>query len=361
MNLNAIIARIYEHLENDDVEKAVMACLRVARHSKDYLNAAGFMRELNPNKDEVGRLVYDDTSHLAKEAQEFVWTKSLDRWLTTHNLDFSFEDDDHLPEGDRRTVLKVAVGEIEAELDQWEKSIADMALPPSMGAFDTAAFTDRFIGEKARMRLRIKGLQTIKARIKARCLNYAIQMERQLAAQQETQGFLDAVQNEVNNYFKARSEDVYVKLQKAARLTSSSDAEDASLLLTEVRRALKAAADHFYPPADNPVACADGIERKLDDSKYMNRLQEFLAGRVGSTGASELLTAELDSFASFIRRLDKVASKGVHAMVTFAEARQGLVGLYFFLFNVIQHLSQGGGARLSDSPPPEGSNDARVR
>jgi hypothetical protein len=35
-----------------------------------------------------------------------------------------------------------------------------------------------------------------------------------------------------------------------------------------------------------------------------------------------------------------MASKGVHASVTLAESKQGLVGLYFFLFNVSQHLSQ---------------------
>jgi hypothetical protein len=35
-----------------------------------------------------------------------------------------------------------------------------------------------------------------------------------------------------------------------------------------------------------------------------------------------------------------MASKDVHAPVTLAEAKQGLVGLYFFLFNVCQHLSQ---------------------
>jgi hypothetical protein len=42
----------------------------------------------------------------------------------------------------------------------------------------------------------------------------------------------------------------------------------------------------------------------------------------------------------FLSRLNEMASKGVHASVTLAEAKQGLVGLYFFLFNVCQHLSQ---------------------
>jgi hypothetical protein len=339
MDVGAVIARIYEHLENDDVEKAVMACLRASRHSKDYLNAAGFMRELHPDKDEVGRMIYDDTNHLTKDAQKFVWEKSLDRWLNTHDLGFSFENDAHLPKGEQRTVLKVAAGEIEHELDQWEKSISDMTVPAGMAAFDTAAFTDRFLAEKAQMRLRIKALQTIKARLKTRCLNYAIQMERQLASQREAEGFLTTVQNEVNNYFKARSDEVFSKLQKAASLSASAELEDASLLLTEVRRTLKAAADHFYPPLDKPVTCSDGVQRILDDAKYMNRLHEFIAQSMSSSSATELLAAELEALSLFTRRLDKIASKGVHSSVTFAEARQGLVGLYFFLFNVTQHLT----------------------
>jgi hypothetical protein len=91
-----------------------------------------------------------------------------------------------------------------------------------------------------------------------RCLNYAIQIERQLDLQRKNQGFLDLVQNDVNNFFKARSEDVYLKLQKPAELATSREIENAPLLLTEVRRALKAAADYFYPPTAEKVTCGDG-------------------------------------------------------------------------------------------------------
>lgn len=122
--------------------------------------------------------------------------------------------------------------------------------------------------EKAALRLQITAIQTIKSRLKARCLNYAIQMERQLGLQHKSQGFLDAAQNEVNNFFKARSEDVYLKLQKATQLAASKDLEDCALLLTEVRRALKAAADFFYTSAEGMVICADGKERLMGGEQY---------------------------------------------------------------------------------------------
>ena len=340
MDYDKALARIHEHLEEDHVEKAVMGCLRVARGAKDYLNAAIFMRELYPDRKEVGRVLFDDVSHLTKEAQKFIWQTSLNRWLEAHTFDFNFPDDEDVDDGDKQNVLKIAVGEIDPELDQWERSIADMTLPAGMDPFDAAAFTDRFTREKAEIRLRMKALQTIKARLKTRCLNYAIEIERQLASQRQSQGFLETVQNEVNNFFKARSDEVFLKLQKAAQLSTSTDPEDASLLLTEVRRALKAVADYFYPPIAGEVTCTDGKQRLLGEEQYMNRLQEFLAARLARSTAKDLLQAELDHLAAFIRRLNEMASKGVHASATMEESKQGLVGLYFFLFNICQHLSR---------------------
>jgi hypothetical protein len=341
------LARIYENLEEDRVESAVMGCLRVARTVKDYLNAAIFLRELYPSKTEVVRALYDDMSHLNKEAKKFLFEKSLERWIELHTLDFSFpsndgEDDADEPEGERRTLFKVAAGELDAKRQQAERAIADMAVPSGMAPFDTAAFTDWLLHEKSFIRLQITAIDTVKARLKARCLNYAIEIERQVKLQRSGQGFVEDLQNRVNNFFKARSQNVYLKLQKAAQLGASREAEDFSLLLTEVRRALKAAADFFYPPVSGKVRCADGIERLLGDEQYLNRLQEFLSHRFARSTAKELMSAELDHLNAFLRRLNDMASKGVHAPVSLAESKQGLVGLYFFLSNLCRHLSQDG-------------------
>lgn len=192
-----------------------------------------------------------------------------------------------------------------------------------MGEFDTAAFTDLFVSQKSDIRTRIKAVSTIKARLKTRCLNYAIGIERQLELQKKGQGFLEAVQNDVHNYFKAHSDDVFVKLQKAAQLAASTELEDFALLLTEVRRALKASADYFYPAVPGNVMCADGIERALGDEQYLNRLHEFVSRRLARSTSRDLLAAELEHLATFFRRLNDMASKGVHGPVTLAESKQG--------------------------------------
>jgi hypothetical protein len=337
MDYAKVIDRIYEHIENGHVDKAVMGCLRIARHLKDYLYAAVFLREMYPNKKELVRVLYDDTSHLKEEAQKFLYEKSLEYWLDTHSLDFSLATDDY---GEDPNVLVIGAGEFDPELEQWERSIQDMAVPTGMGEFDTAAFTDRYNNQKAQIRLRIKAIQTVKERLRTRCLNYAIRIERQLEAQRKAQSFLEQAQNDVNNYFKAHSEDVYTKLQKAAQLVDSDNPEDLSLLLTQVRRAIKAAADFFYPPRDQVVKCSDGTERVLGDEQYLNRLQEFLANRLAKSSSRDLLRAELDHLAVFARRLNDIASKGVHATVSFSEAKQGLLGLYLFMYNLCSHLDE---------------------
>jgi hypothetical protein len=57
------------------------------------------------------------------------------------------------------------------------------------------------------------------------------------------------------------------------------------------------------------------------------------------------MRAEVDLLSTFFRKLNDIASKGVHANVTAQEAKQGMVGLYMFLYNVIARLQN-----ASDAP-----------
>ena len=126
MDFHKTLERIYEHLEEDRVENAVMGCLRVARANKDHLNSAIFLRELYPSKAEVVRVLIDELAPLKPEARQFILTTSAERWLALHTLEtYTSPEDMKKPEGDRRNVFTVSVGEIQSELDQWEKSIGD--------------------------------------------------------------------------------------------------------------------------------------------------------------------------------------------------------------------------------------------
>jgi len=347
MDYSNAIERIYDHLENDQVEKAVLLCLRVARNLQDHLNAMIFLRDLNPDKQQLMRAFREDTAKLNDQAAEYVWKRAGELWLQSRVLGFTFDGKDDVEDGEKRDVLTVGVSEIDAEIEQMEKCINDLTLPAGMEPFDLAAFTDRYNNQKTGYRLRIKANRLIRGRIKTRCLNYAVSLERQLEGQKKTDQFLHGIQTEVNNYFRIRCEDVYVKIQKASQLVASNDPEDQSLLLTEVRRSIKAVADYFYPAVREPVMCSDGKQRNLDDEKYLNRLEEYVAKEFPKGSSSELLEAEVKVLTAFVRRLNDISSKGVHANVPTDEAKQGLLGLYMFLYNLI--------AKLQLKAPPEKS------
>jgi hypothetical protein len=333
-----LIQRIFDHVENGDVDKAARAALRLSRQIGDHINTAIFLHELVGDREEIIRVIYDDTSHLNREAQEFIYKNSFERWLKSRTLSFSFSGDDENQEP--RNCLAISVGELPEDLRQCEKYITDKKIPPTMGEFDTAAFTDRYDLIKSQLRLRIRAINTIKDQVLNRCLIFAIGVEKQLAAQRKTVNFLQSAQNEVQNFFKSRSEDVYQKLQKANQLVDSDSIEDLSLLLTQIRRAIKAAADYFLPPEKSARQCSDGVERTLGDEQYLNRLHEFVYTTFPRSTSTDLLRAELDYLLVFARRLNDISSKGVHANVTEAEAKQGFLGLYLFLFNVCQRLER---------------------
>lgn len=331
-----LLERIFGYVEQSEVEKAVRACLRLSRHIGDHMSTALFLHELFEDRKEIIRVLYEETNHLKEDAQRYVYQQSLERWIQSRTLPFGIGVNP--ADGESKNVLVTPVGEFSADIEQCEKSIADLALPAGMGEYDTAAFTDRHNEMKGQFRLRIRAINTIKSRVLNHCLNFAIHVEKQLQAQEKSVAFLQAAQNEVQNYFKSRSEDVYEKLQKANQLVDSSGAEDHSLLLTQVRRAIKAVADHFYPPESTAKRCADGVERTLGDEQYLNRLHEFIYTRFPRSTSTELLRAELEYLLVFAKRLNDVASKGVHASVSTNEAKQGFLGLYLFLYNICMRL-----------------------
>ncbi len=94
MNYIEAINRVYEHLENDSVDKAVMACLRISRNLKDHFYTAVFLREMVPNNKEFMNIIYEDIQHLKKEAQKFIYNQSREYWLETHSVGYSLGKDE---------------------------------------------------------------------------------------------------------------------------------------------------------------------------------------------------------------------------------------------------------------------------
>jgi hypothetical protein len=334
MEKKQLIERIYNHVESGDTDKASIACLRLARKVGDSFSTIVFLRELYPDQDQFEVAFYEEAQNLNTKAKEFLWKTTAKRWLDERTLDFSISTDS------TKNVLAMGVGEMVREVEQLRSSIDDLELPEGMGEYDTAAFTDRHLGLKVQARLKIKACQTILERVRTRCLDYATRIERQIAAADVASDLMARLQIDVQNYYAERCDSAYKKLRKADSLIGSAEPEDHALLLTSIRRAVKAVADHHFPPKPDPQVCLDGQIHELGDQQYLNRLQEFCSSLAPSSASGLLLQAELDYLAVFIRKLHEVASKGVHDEVSSLEAKQGLLGLYMFLSNLIAKLEQ---------------------
>ncbi len=330
-----LIDRIYDHVENGDTDKAVFACFRLSKNVGDTFNTIIFLRELYPDNKQLMSSFHDETNHLKDDAIKFLWKTTGEHWMEERTLR------DSLPGADPdKTVLGLGIGEMQKEILHLGETISNLNIPDGLEGYDAAAFTDRYDTTKTQFRLRVGAITTIQERIRTRCLTYASQIERRLKSQANPNNFLSDVQNTVNNFFATHSDEAYGRLQKASSLVNSSNTEDHALLLTSVRRAISAVADYFYPPQKEKVSCSDGIKRLMGTEQYLNRLHEFCKVTFKSSTSNELVNAELDYLIAFGRKLNDIASKGVHSEVSSSEAKQGLIGLYMFLFNIIQKIEK---------------------
>lgn len=330
MNENLLlIQKIYDAIENRKIDKTVFLCIRLSRNINDIRNTVLFLHEIftgNEFKKEFALEVieYD------KEFQTKLHIITLDDWISSRTLSYSLTDDP------KQNVMTSTIGEIQSELKQLPKTIENLNIPTGMEAFDAAAFTDRYDEQKSMLRLRYSAITSILEGIRSRALSYASRVEKQIKIQKNQNNFLDDVQNKVNNYFYDNSEDIYLKLQKASNLVKSTDIEDASLLLTIIRKILNSVSDYYYPPKKESILCSDGITRKLGKEQYLNRLFEFCNVTFDKSTSKELIKIDLE----FAKKLNDIASKGVHTNSTFFEAKQGLVGIYMLLFNIIQKIEE---------------------
>jgi hypothetical protein len=336
MNTQELVERVYDHVEKGEVDKAVFACVRLSRSINDLIPLFIFLRELSASDDQYMADLVQETHTLNEEARQYLYKTAQDSWLKRRTLEVP-DSNNRRDEGSEKT-LTGGIADLQRDVELFTGAIKDMELPSGMGEFDTAAFTDRYVDRKLAYRGRMRLSNVVIERVRTLCWNYASRVEKQLAIQAGNVHFLTVVQDTVNNFFAARSSETYEKLMKASALVGTTGAEDSALLLTTVRRAIKAVADHFYPPSTDEVLCSDGKKRKMGDEQYLNRLEQFCRGLLTSSTSDELAKSELDYLLAFIRRLNDLSSKGVHTEVTPAEAKQGLIGLYMFLSNVIHRI-----------------------
>ena len=65
MDEHTLIERVYDHVESGAVDKAAVACLRLARKVGDSFSVIIFLRELYPDRHQLKVAFLDETQHPA--------------------------------------------------------------------------------------------------------------------------------------------------------------------------------------------------------------------------------------------------------------------------------------------------------
>ena len=94
MEMQEIIDRVYTYVETGEIDKAVIACLRLARKVGDTFNVIMFLRELRPDTHQLKTSFVQEAQHLNEEARNRLWKDTQDRWIEERTLEYGLDPDD---------------------------------------------------------------------------------------------------------------------------------------------------------------------------------------------------------------------------------------------------------------------------
>ena len=129
---------------------------------------------------------------------------------------------------------------------------------------------------------------------------------------------------------------VLAQFQSAYERADKGDPEALTHALTSCRRILLALADTLYPATGETVAGADGRPREMTAERYKNRIWQFVYEHSPHEDSRKLVLATVEEIGRRLDALNDLASKGVHAEVTSAEADQCVLQVYLLAGDLLR-------------------------
>lgn len=140
----------------------------------------------------------------------------------------------------------------------------------------------------------------------------------------------------INGALQNYAPDSLNKFVAAQESLSGGTPEDYAHALTSSRRLIKALADALYPARSDEVEGIDGVSRSMSDEKYRNRLTEYMRENVEAKRHKQAVVQIVGDLSNRLNALDGLASKGVHAEVTQAEAETCVVWTYMLAGDIVR-------------------------
>jgi len=320
-----LVEAIFSAVEKQNVGSAIRCCQRLSLRLSDYVNYAYFVYELEHARTEDFRHLQETLSHLDTEQLKLIDRFAVERKIRVRAID---DEDAELLGWEKGNVIFIGCDQIDAEIEAIDGHIASLAIPANVNYIDAAYFFAE--NDTARQKFQQKKLllRRITNRILASAFNYATKVEKFLFVEQKSGSALARIEKPVFSFLEHKVPEGLAKLEMAAKLFDSPDAEDRSNAVTQIRRCLKSIADQVGPiESDNS---------SLKKDKYLNRISYFVETTASQSGKLESALLKPKELENLVRSINERASKGVHASVSTFEAQQVYFCFILYLSSIAE-------------------------
>jgi hypothetical protein len=238
---------------------------------------------------------------------------------------------------------------------QLEENVAAMqgeyeaAVPASgLSPGDTYFAAERARETRANLITPLQARRGILEKIRQAVHDYLVSVETDLFAGKSSSDIFQRAQVYINEALRRYAPEALDMFVAAQERLSSGTSEDYAHALTSCRRIMKELADALYPPSDEEVEGIDGAMRAMTDERYKNRLTEYVRAKVEEKRQRQTVVQIVSDLYSRLDALDGLASKGVHAKVTEAEADTCVVWTYMLAADIVR-IADGTSAQLVDT------------
>ncbi|WP_371782133.1 hypothetical protein [Streptosporangium subroseum] len=311
------------------VSSLLRRCTRIATLRNDFANLAWLEMEASDanfsdkERRHANRIEY--AAHFDKAEWDKIWLVAGEAYIKRRQI---------RDEKDR--VRGGSVEELENLMLVMEGQAADLVVPEGLAPVDLYFRSQEYTNQRAKLTTYASDLRDILSRIKDQLYRFLLETERQIQYGQVNAEIFERTQRYVDDSLRAIDSSVLDMFHSAYRRVEDGDPESLSHALTSCRRIIKAVADALYPARSEPVIGEDGVSRKLDDSKYVNRLIHFVSENLGKHGSGEVLQTTLDQLGRRLRSLDGLASKGVHDSVSSQEVDTCVIQTYLTIGDILR-------------------------
>lgn len=328
--LEISVSDIIEGLENDQLKlsTALNKAARVARLRKDMRNLYMIQMELGTTTRPLERALLraEVAQYFDKNEFKSLHDTVVGGWIETRTTYESHPDSAPSKGG----VMTHSVGELELLFETGEDMLQSEG--------ESRRHTNP--EEYAQLRITQSEIHRILELIKQKLLNHLNYVYAEIKAGKETSSVVEQNRRYLLDKLRQYGGGVFDAYTAAEENALRGDSESLSNALSSARRGFKYLADQLYPPSDEPFVGSDGKEIILDEGHYINRLIQFVKENNEHAHSTRLFIESIEGLGGRVSALNKLASKGVHAVVEKDEVIQ-CVSELFMVSATLVRLDEG--------------------